>query len=104
MIFLGVLFVASIERITVSSSEVIVAKYLNRILEKCYLLYDDNACALSGGGAYMGVLGKTLMWTLINRPVVKLNNSGRVCAISPLSAPKWQIVPVFCGNNRRWRL
>jgi len=61
LIFLRFLFVARIERITdtVSSSEVIVAKYLNGIPGKCYMLYDDTACALSeggGGGAYMGVL------------------------------------------------
>ena len=51
-IFLGFLFVALIERITdtVSSSEVILAKYLNGIPGKYYMLYDDTACALSGEG------------------------------------------------------
>jgi hypothetical protein len=68
------------------------------------MLYDDNVCALSGEGRVWTYFEKTLIWSLIGRLVVKLNNSGRVCAISPLSAPKWQNVPVFCGNDRHWRL
>jgi hypothetical protein len=34
----------------------------------------------------MCLLWKSLLWALINRPVVKLNNSARVCAVNPLSA------------------